>query len=308
MATKKPKQQPEEGARSRGIFILALGHPFYGRMAFNLAVSLKESDPEVKIAVGFAGDSLRDLFRYDIYKYFDRIIPVEDKYFTRRGHQEFLRAKLCILDLSPWDDTLFLDADTIWLHGGRTPSELMDDLHDVPLAVQNRGAQDLKKKLENGLLLWSSASHIRDAYGLKSGKLFSLYSECMWIKRTVQNILLFETAQQINDDLLVDYKEFAGGVPDELPLSIAMALTSTYPHQQNWIPVYWEHLEKKRLYEDSESINNQHYAFSCGGKVTPPAVKEFYNMLASVAFQNAKLQYPYFIINKKDFLPERKKI
>lgn len=307
MAKRKNNTPEASEPTTRGIFILALGHPFYGRMAFNLAVSLKTIDPEIQIAVGINGDSLKELFRYDLYKYFDRIVTVPAEMTTRRGHTEYLRAKLAILDLTPWENTLYLDADTIWLKG-RTPSQLMDELAKVPLAIQNRGCQDLKKPLNNGALLWTSATEIRDAYGFKSGKLFSLYSECMWIKKTEENRALFKQALECYDDLLVEHKEFAGGVPDELPLAIAMVITGTYPHKENWIPVYWEHLERRRLYDDQEKLKAEFFAFSIGGKVTPGPVKEYYNMVASAAFQLDGLKYPYFVINKKEFLPERKKI
>lgn len=299
-------QQPE--TRSRGVLLLAIGHPFYGRMAFNLAVSMKAVDPEVKIAVAFTGDALKELFRYDIYKYFDRIVTIPDEMIKRRGHVEHLRAKLCIPDLTPWDDTLYMDADTIWLQENRTPSQFMDSLAKIPLAVQNRGCQDVKKPLKNGEILWANANEIRDAYELKSGKLYSLFSECMWIQKNNRNTVLFATALDCYDNLKIDHKEFAGGVPDELPLAIAMVLTGTYPHKEKWLPVYWEHLEKRKLYQNPSELAAEFYAFSIGGKVTPPNVKEYYNRLASVVFQKESLPHPYFAIDKKQFLPERKKI
>lgn len=295
------------------MLILAIGHAFYGRMAFNLAVSIKANDPEVKIALGFHGDALKELFRYDVNKYVDQLVPIPDEILRRRGHLEPLRAKLNILELSPFQDTLYLDADLIWLPGPfgstKSPNLLMDQLEAVDLAIQNRGSENLKNKtLKPDALLWASASQIREAYNLNQGKLYNLFSELMWVRRTVENELLFAEAREINDNLLVDYKEFAGGVPDELPLTIAMAKRKTYPHAENFIPVYWEHAERLRLHNKPAILNADFFAYSTGGKVNPEAVHLHYNHLADSYYQAEGLQYPYHLINKRDFLPERKNI
>ncbi len=286
-----------------------MGHHYYGRMAFNLAVSIKTEDPEVEICLGYSGNAMADLFRYDVNKYFDKIIEVPQEYQMRRGHKEPLRAKLHITDISPFESTLYLDADTIWLPG-RKVSQLMDELAKVPLAIQNHGAIDLAKqstaKPEN--FFWANPAEIKQAYDLKTGKLFALFSEAMWIKKTEVNIALFETARMISSDLKVDYVEFAGGMPDELPLSIAMAMTEVYPHKASWRPIYWEHIERERLSENRPAMNMQFWGLSTGGKVTPQSVKIHYNHIADAAFHQQGLQYPYHVINKKEFLPERKKI
>lgn len=303
----KSKKLPEP--TDKGILILAMDHHYYGRMAFNLAVSLKTAEPEIQICLAYAGNALADLFRYDITKYFDKIVEIPDKYRMRRGHTENIHAKLHITDLSPFQSTLYLDADIIWLPS-RKPSELMKELAKVPLAIQNHGCMDIGKgrteRLEN--FFWASPAEIKQAYNLTSGKLFALFSEAMWIQKTEANEDLFRKARELAGDLMVNYTEFAGGIPDELPLSIAMAITGTYPHKPGWRPIYWEHMEKLQLYNNRPAMEMEYYGLSTGGKVTPQGVKAHYNYLADYCFQKEGLRYPYHVINKKDFLPERKKI
>lgn len=303
------KQKPQAEQQSRGVLILAMGHHYYGRMAFNLAVSIKAEDPDAQICLAYADNALADLFRYDIYKYFDKVIKVPDEYRRRRGHQENIHAKLYIPEITPYDSTLYLDADTIWLPG-RKVSALMDELAKVPLAIQNHGSMDLAKQLparpEN--FFWASPAAIKQAYNLTSGKLFALFSEAIWIQKKDTNTELFKTARELASDLQVDFMEFAGGIPDELPLSIAMAMTGTYPHKAGWRPIYWEHIERLQLYNNQEAMQMQFWGLSTGGKVTPQGIKAKYNYLADLCFHKEGLRYPYHVINKKEFLPERKKI
>ena len=303
------KKTTELNPDNRGIFILALGHPFYGRMAFNLAVSIRNQDPTVKIAIGYSGESLKELFRYNITEVVTDLIEVPIECTLKRGHVENLRAKLEILNISPYDYTLFLDADTIW-SPGKPASQLMDLLMDVEFTIQTKGHVDManKEQVNAADRDWCHPRDIKNAYAIKTGLLFTIYSEFMWIAKTERNTRLFETALSIYDNPRVDFLEFAGGMPDELPLSIAMTLLKIQPHQLEFIPIYWEHREKLQLHQKPELLNTDFWLYSIGGKVTPAYVKNHYNHLAAVAFQIRGLRYPYTATNKREFLPERAKI
>lgn len=303
------KTETSELPENAGIFIIALGDPNYGRMAFNLAVSIKAEWPDVKIAVGFNEGSLRDLFRYPVDKYIDRLVQVPDEILMRRGHIEYQRAKLHILDLSPWESTLYLDADTIWLNNARGPAELMKSLAKVDLAIQNRGFIDLAKPLSMvdsyKYSTWAKTQEIKKAYNITKGKYYLLFSEMMWIRNTPENHALFFKAREIYDNLLVEYLEFNGGVPDELPLAIAIAIAGRQIKSE-LTPVYWEASQKRNLTKKPEELKSEFYALSIGGKRVSRPVEDYYNHLASYAFQREGLQYPYTYIDKRKFLPQRK--
>ena len=296
---------------NRGIFILALGHPFYGRMAFNLACSIKNEDPAAKITLGYCGDALKELFRYNIAEVFDQVTEVPIECMLKRGHTEYLRAKLHFLHLSPYDYTLFLDADTIWLPG-KPVSRLMELMMDeqIEFSIQASDKVDMAddEAVRQADSTWCHPRNIKSAYGIQAGFLYTIFSEFIWAAKTERNLQLFEAALEIYDNPKVEFLEFAGGIPDELPIAIAMAILGIEPHQPKFLPIYWEHREKLQLHNKPDLLNADFWLYSIGGKVTPKYVKSHYNFLADVAFQKRGLRYPYHVVNKREFLPERSKI
>src|SRR5690606_25557145 len=84
----------------KGVLILAYGKPNYGQMAYNLAVSIKHFSPNLPIAVVHDGCVVEDdLSIFDIVKEFKP--------------KEVGRNKVELDLLTPFDHTLYLDADSI---------------------------------------------------------------------------------------------------------------------------------------------------------------------------------------------------
>ena len=69
MARKKKIIQ-ENTTETKGVLILALGHPYYGRMAAQLAMSIKSNTPKINISVVKTPNSLNHC-NADYLKYFD---------------------------------------------------------------------------------------------------------------------------------------------------------------------------------------------------------------------------------------------
>jgi len=103
----------------RGIMLVATGHPYYGNMAYNLAISIKSVE-DISIAVVFTGASLSHLSASQV-AIFDHKIEAPDDYRTGFG------VKLHLDQLTPYDQTLCLDVDMLWL--SRKPSDLFDELN-----------------------------------------------------------------------------------------------------------------------------------------------------------------------------------
>lgn len=297
--------------KTKGILIFALGHPYYGRMAFNLAVSIKHMDPDAQIAMLFAGSALNELFRYDITKYVDILFPVSKECYTKDGKIEYLKAKTYLYDLTPFDETLYLDADMLW-HPRRKATTLMNSLSNTSLAFENRDSIDMaEKKLPEGFSMWADIREIKSEYGLKKGHFYNLQSEFIWFKKNAKNESLFTCVKEVYENLRVKTFKFNGGIPDEIPFAIAMMLSGVYPHTEPFIPVFWEHQEKENkraMYENVELLFNQYWAYSAGGSYYTKSMKDFYNNLATWYFNQQGLQYPYLLINKKEFLPDRKNL
>jgi len=109
-----------------GILIIALGYDLYGNSAYNLALSLKAYDDKIKVCLLHDNKATAHLTSQEL-GYFDSMVVCDPLDYANGQYQ---RTKLCAYKYSPFDFTIYLDADSIWLPG-KTPSQFIGEcLHD----------------------------------------------------------------------------------------------------------------------------------------------------------------------------------
>jgi len=285
----------------RGVLILALGHPFYGRLAHNLAMSLKYSSPKLNITLAYADAALS---HYDdsMRALFDNIIEVDPALFTKFGQTEYIKAKTAIYDLSPYSETIFLDADMLWLPK-RPIDNLFEELKDIDFTIQNRSSIDVSTEYAEDVSIWCDLKELCEAYNLKDGKYFHLNSELIYFKKNKQVKKIFKDAAKHYDTLKIMCKDFGNGLPDELVFSLSMILNNKYPHVDRWVPVYWEDAEKVNM--EAHEMHVKYYGYSAGGAFSSNTIKEFYNNLVQFYGNHFGVQHPFTLKDKSSFLPER---
>jgi len=279
-----------------GIVIIATGAPFYGRMAYNLAVTIKSTE-DIPVAVLYNGSGLNHLSQKqrDI---FDSIVEIETNSFA---------AKLCLYDHSPYQHTLYLDADMAWLPY-RKPSQLFSELQNVDFTSITEGYFDYETGDDKGNLMyhyWCDVGEAKEKYKL-SGKYYQWRSEVIYFKKGAISKKLFEEAKKIYAKPKVDARKFAGHIPDELAINIAACKLGIEPHQFRWLPAYWHRLhgEGKGLAD----IARNYYLLSVGGNYASGTMKDCYNRVCKAAHNKLKLQYLFTLQSKKAVLPERIKM
>jgi len=292
---------------TKGIIIYALGHSNYYRMAESLAASLicngtKEDD----IKIGVICDN-PSLFKFP--ELIDDIIVLPRKKFTQKEKIIFNHATVLIYDLSPYDTTIKLDADMIWIRG-RKPSKLFELLHDVDLTFENNGYDEIDKA-DRKRSVWAPPLEIKKAYNFTGEeKCYTIFGEFIYFKKSDENKLFFNTVKSIYHKPKVACEGFSNGTfTDELAFQIAIMKTGKYPHQAAFTPIYnlflgYKHLQYKYPYQ----LDASYYGYSIGGNATPVWQKQQYNILANHYFSVLGLQNPYQAIHKKSFLPERQKL
>lgn len=302
---KKKKVITENTEETKGVLILALGHPYYGRMAAQLAMSIKTVSPNTNITVVKSGISLNHL-NNDYLKFFDNIIECPKEYYTnKKGFEDYIKAKLFIYDLTPYDKTIYLDADMVWVN--RDIEELFYNLNEVEFTIQNRGAFELGNgELDKSISWWCNVNDILPAYNLTKGTYFSLSSEFIYIKRANNVKKYFEKCKWVYNNMKVNYLKFANGIPDEIIFSIAMILEDFYPHKTYFVPIYWEQAEKRRLI--GLELSNLFYAYSLGGKIVGDREKKIYNDLVQKYCNQNGLKHYFQAKDKMLWLPERQVI
>lgn len=279
---------------TQGIILIATGAPFYGRMAYNLAVSIKavEDMPVTVLHNGAALSHLSDRQR----DMFDEIKQIDTQSFA---------AKLTLLDHSPYDQTLYVDCDTIWMPG-KKPGDLFKELQGVVFTSITEGYFDYEtgQNLGNGMYhFWADPLEAQTAWGL-SGRFYQWRSEIMYFTREAAE--LFNLAKKVYNNPMVKVKQFAGHTPDELAINIAAAKLGIHPHVYKWKPIYWHRLhgEGKTL----PQIMYDYYLMSMGGNYSSTNMKTCYNNIAKAAHRKLGLQYVFTPDSKKYVMPDRIKM
>lgn len=294
---------------SRGIVIICLGHPYYGRMGHALAVTIKQSEPEIPIALIYNTEALQQLYGYDLDKVFDQKIEAPTEAYTTQGKNTYVKCKTFLYDLSPFDETLFIDADTLWLPG-RKPSALFDELAPYDYTMANNEFFEVAA-INHDTDVWGHIKPVKEAYGMTEGKYYSLSSEVIYFKKTEAVKAFFDTAKSVFENPKTKPKVFAGYIPDEYAFSVAQVITGMYPHTSPYHPSYWFSWHKNSKIYTPEQLSETYYIFSVGGKVYPHWIVNMYNRLVARAFYLAGLREPlkpWKLRSKRSFLPERSKI
>lgn len=100
--------------KNRGIIILALKRDSYACGAFNLAMSIKSYNPAINITLITDNTHLRS-FRVEHFAVFDNIKEMTFNDYNDNNGFSPGKAKLNIYKYSPYDKTIFIDADSIVL-------------------------------------------------------------------------------------------------------------------------------------------------------------------------------------------------
>lgn len=287
--------------KSKGVLLIAGHHPYYGNYAYQLAVSIKASCPDMPVSIIIEGNGIShlDVKRLAI---FDHIIEAEEKHYVSKslGVKDIFKLKTQIYDLTPYDETLYLDADMLWLPK-KSILQLFDELKDIDFTMSNRGSMSISD-VADGFIEWASPFDIKSIYGFKDEMIYHLSSEFIYFKKTKENKALFDKVKKNFDFPKVKYKIFGENQPDELSFTIAMMQTGVYPHTSPYYPAYWESFHKMNL--QASKMYDEYYLCSFGGAMQRSNVKEFYDNLSKYYLNAIGEQY-FPLQNKNKFLPNR---
>lgn len=291
----------------KGILIYALGHNNYYRMAEVLAASLiANGTREDDISIGLICDNEAKLRHPEL---FNVLIHLPEDQFTMDGKVVFNHATILIYDLSPFDTSIKLDADMVWLNN-RRPADLFKELENVDITFETNGYDELEKAGRKRSV-WAPPEDIQKAYDFTGKeKCYTIFGEFVYFKKTKENKSFFSKVKQVYRKPKVKCAEFANGTfTDELALQIAMMQTGIYPHKDEFAPIFNHFLSYKQL-EDKHAFQlpKTFYAYSIGGNITLPWQRRQYNILASHYYKKLGLQNPFQATDKRRFLVERIKL
>lgn len=284
--------------KEKGIVIIATGHPYYGRMAYNLALTVKAVE-EFPVAVIYSGRALDHLSERQLSVFTDIISVPEDVPLR-------VATKLWINELTPFKKTLLLDADMLWMPK-RKPSELFDELKEVEFTGITEGYYESEENKDINPLyfFWADPSEIQSVY--KTGKVYQWRTEVLYFKKSAKTDKLFRFAQKVfQNPKLKSIKMYADMIPDELAVNVSASVNGIEPHQFRWMPAYWHRLNGNVM-PDIQAIYS-YYLVSFGSNNASGTVKKFYDRLMKAAAYKTGVQHLFPLHSKKSFLPERAKM
>jgi hypothetical protein len=257
---------------TKGIILIAVGHDNYHKMAECLANSIRHN----------CGEELR------ICLVSDRPNN-ENKLFTDfidlpKTDLHPLRIKAKLNELTPFDKTLYLDVDMI-----STMNKKISDLLDIEtdFMIQNLG-ECFKSD-------WADVDQIKKEYGID--KLTAIFSECiLWTKGEFSD-RIFKKWDENFDNIRVQYRRFSDGVPDELPLMIALAELQIVP--EKWTPIYWRGHGREMLKLSMGIINERYYGYSIGGNASDEKMKQQYDILSRHFAMVRGVRFPLYLHKAK---------
>lgn len=284
----------------QGILLVATGHPYYGRMAYNLAATIKATGTIVPVAVIHDENALSHLNEQQLAMFNKRIK-------LRKKHKDICSLRMDLHKLTPFDQTMALDVDMLWFN--TDPMDLFSLLNDRDFTIVNEGYKDLDTGDDHTSRIytyWSDLQAIIESHGVK-GRFYQVRGEFLLFNKTDKVAQLYDTAKKILLEPKVKVDDWANGVvPDEFALNIALNLHGIEPHAPIWQPAIWP--GRNRMPPPPLHImNKQYHAISFGGNVLPAKMRELHDLIAKAAFAKLGLPFEFTIQPKRHYLTERLK-
>ena len=282
-----------------GILIVAVGHGNYGKLAATLAMSIKGNGSKYPIHLVYTESTLKAIGD-DYINFFDSKSQCPDEYLLNNGEQCFIKVKSYINELTPFDNTLFLDSDIIMINNGMLDT-IIDEVKDVDFTVKNSGftAYD-SDKITNESIQWANLLEIKQAYGFTNEDIWNVHSEFIWWKKGHP---LFAKWIENFENIRVKNIEFAGCIPDELPLWIAMCQLGVDCHKANYHPTFWPMDSTKQL--RLKDLKDDYCGVSIGGNRISEVQLTTYNNLVQIHALRMNMRYKFLQQPKRRWAPER---
>lgn len=275
-----------------GIILVAISNPYYGKVAYNLLVTIK-AKYNIPVALVYDHVGVSHLFGHQL-DFFDYKIECPMGYKTTDGRPDALKPKLYLDKLSPFTHTLFIDADTAW-NAHKNPEDLFNELQGKDFMIANRG-------YDSNLSMWVEIPKIKEEFGIE--RFLDCSSEVIYFEQTE----VFEKAREVREKDF-PHRKHGLSMPDEPCFAIALELLKK--EMPLWKPSFWYFNNPKGRINHAE-IKAEYYIISAGGAFFDrpigqgtSKVKELYDNYVKYSF-NIVHQTPFELQQKSKVIPERK--
>lgn len=284
-----------------GIVLIAVGNPYFGKQAYNLAATLKASE-KVDITLIYDEQALSHLHPL-CHKVFDQKIKSPLNY---TGFEAAMELRMLLPKLTPYQKTLSLDVDMVWLGQNRL-AELFDLLtEEQDITYVNEGYFSLDGEADDATkdyLPWAHPAAIKEAYDI-TGKLYQMRGEFILFRKSQRVVSAFKAAQKIRKKPKIEPYTLGGSITEEFALNIAFNQHGIEPHISKWPATYWPYMNGGYTPPIKE-LRDKYYGLSAGGNIVSTSLRTAYNTLVEAACNKLGLPHFFPLQAKRNNLPER---
>lgn len=303
---------------NKGIVIVALGHDNYRKMAFNLAMSIRVSNPDAQIAL-ISNAGVKDKFNIFEKQYFSHFIEVYEKDYTINGKREIPLAKTMIYELSPFDETVYIDSDSIWIKNKKV-SDLFNTYKDVNFGFTLYHPNAHYPVDSDNSSFWfkegETARDLRKYFKLKKDAYYyHLQSSFLYFKKSKEAEQIFARAKDLFITRDFQFRDWADSMPDELAFSLSL-LNLNFKIENPYKDIFFYPMSEivdngiKRGVKPTERalIEKNFFFISMAGHIMSKGLKDLYNDHVKWNYaQHQNVKNPFLWIDKRDYLKERVK-
>ena len=279
----------------KGVLIIACGHPIYGNMAFNLALSIKYNAP-CHITVAYSEESLSEL-SYEQLQYFDNTIEVPEHYYLRGDKKAYQRIKVYANEITPYDETILIDADTLWGMGNDIKNLFsQDNIFNIGVL----GSWQNGKETFKGYTYWEKPTKIVEYW--KVEKIYKTYSGFVYWKR--ESEFIWKECQRVYDDQEAPCATWAGDKPDEYAFNIGIPLSGYSLPTDSYMPVFFGFTGHKYT---EHQIRKNFQGMSVAGNFPDPYLITVYHQFLRIITRRIGVPHKEYV-KKGTVLEERARL
>lgn len=290
--------------QSKGIVLLAIGHPNYVRMAQNLAVALNSFSVKYPITL-ITNEEVINALKKDFYQdQFTNIVFIDTKDYDFGRKKYWGRAKLNIFKYTPYDRTIFLDADSFPSFNFQIDN-IFESTKGYDFYVSNYSIGSIHdQNLSMGH--WATISSFEASMFIKNTIPTDIQSSLQVFSQNDKVRAFFNKAIWYHDYIKNNNIKFNtrwfNVVPDELCLSLAFAsVEMDVPEDKGLLHSIYSHLK----IGERETLTNcgKMITFATGVNRLGRSAKELYNAFARDYGRKANKWPMYSWIDKSSFIP-----
>lgn len=193
---------------TQGVIILSLRNKSYPMGAYNLALSIKHYNPSISITLVTDNEHQKH-YRPEHYEVFDSIKTIARHHFIDDGMFQPALAKLNIDKYSSYDQTLYIDADSLVLQ-------------DIQPIFERLKGQEFKGNVIPGYVQWTDEGTFKSFFGVDFG--VTINSSWMYFEKDCR---VFEQAREFYSkqfDLEKIEPKWGRSLPDEMFINASLSL------------------------------------------------------------------------------------